>query len=296
MADGGEGTIDVVDGIMHTTTVCGPLGHPVDARWVMKDDVAVVEMAQASGLLLAGGAAGNDPMNATTQGTGELIATAIEAGARRIVVGVGGSSTTDGGRGCLDALIPRCDLGNVEIVAVTDVATTFLDSARIFGPQKGATAEQISLLEERLARIAEQYETEFGVDVRNLPGSGAAGGLAGALVAVGAKMSLGFDYFADLLELKERAAAADLVITGEGKLDATSSLGKVPGGIATIARNAGVPLLVVAGTVDDAAREASGFADVTLVSLIDCFGRERAFSETASCIETAVREHLEAFG
>ncbi|MBV9042047.1 MAG: glycerate kinase, partial [Acidimicrobiia bacterium] len=191
VADGGEGTLEALGGRVRRARVRGPLGPPVDAEWRMRDDGAVVEMAQASGLTLAGGPEGNDPVQATTYGTGELIATALDEGARRIIVAVGGSATTDGGLGCVTALGPR-RLRGVGVTVACDVEITFLEAAEAFAPQKGATPAQVALLRRRLERLAQVYERDYGVDVRTVPGSGAAGGLAGGLAALGASLVPGF--------------------------------------------------------------------------------------------------------
>jgi len=160
LADGGEGTLDAVGGEVRTDVVTGPLGRPVEAQWRLVRAgsppvaTAVVEMSRASGLVLAGGAARNDPIGATTRGTGELVRAALRAGADRVVVGCGGSATTDGGAGALEALAGDPALRGVELLVATDVTTPFLDAARVFAPQKGASAEQVALLTERLAATA----------------------------------------------------------------------------------------------------------------------------------------------
>ena len=161
---------------------------------------------------------------------------ARDAGARRIVVGCGGSATTDGGQGAFDAVGSPAALHGVELVVACDVTTPFLDAAAVFGPQKGASPAQVESLGHRLADIAARYRRETGVDVTALPGAGAAGGLAGGLVALGARIEPGFDFVAGLVGLAERMAHADLVVTGEGHLDPPSFHGKVPGGVLALAR------------------------------------------------------------
>ncbi|HET8618572.1 MAG TPA: glycerate kinase, partial [Acidimicrobiales bacterium] len=146
VADGGEGTLAVLGGPNRSTPVTGPLGEPTVARWRLDGHTAVVEMAQASGLALVGGADGNDPVGASTIGTGELLAAAVDAGARRVLVGLGGSATTDGGLGALRALYPLHRLAGIDIVALCDVRTGFIDAAPVFAPQKGASAAQVELL------------------------------------------------------------------------------------------------------------------------------------------------------
>ena len=152
LADGGEGTLDALGGANRSSQVTGPLGDRVEAKWRFSSGQAVIEMAQASGLLLAGGGDGNDPLLASSAGTGELIAEARASGARRIVVGVGGSASTDGGLGAIRAMEPLVRFSGVELIIACDVQTRFLDSALVFGPQKGATSAQIELLRRRLSR------------------------------------------------------------------------------------------------------------------------------------------------
>jgi glycerate kinase len=289
VADGGEGTLEALGGTPRRVTVTNPLGDPVEAEWRVQGDVAIVEMAQASGLALLGGAPGNDPIAASTWGTGELIAAAIDAGARKVVVCVGGSATTDGGLGAVRALEPHRRLRGVDLVVACDVTTRFVDAADVFAPQKGATAAQVALLRRRLERLAEVYREDHGVDVRDLPGSGAAGGLAGGLAALGATLVPGFDVVADALDLAERVAAADLVVTGEGFLDEQSFAGKAVGGVVELADEAGVAVMVVAGQVLDRFEVPAG---VEVVSLVDRFGEERAMAEALACVEEAVAEAL----
>jgi glycerate kinase len=287
MADGGEGTLDVLGGPNRSSTVAGPLGEPVEAGWRLSRRTAVIEMARASGLLLAGGAEGNDPMEATTAGTGELIRAALDAGARRIVVGMGGSATTDGGLGALRALSPAGRLKGVELIVACDVTTPFVDAAEHFAGQKGASPAVVELLRRRLERLAGEYLDEFGVDVRELVGGGAAGGLAGGLAAVGGRLRSGFDVVADEVDLFDRLERAQLVVTGEGFLDRESFSGKVVGGIASLARELSLPALAVAGEVFDEVEDR-----VPTISLVRRFGEERALRDTAACIEEAVAEHL----
>jgi len=287
LADGGEGTLAVLGGPNRTALVTGPLGDPVRAGWQLRGRRAVIEMALASGLALVGGAEGNDPVAATTYGTGELIAAALDAGARRLIVGMGGSATTDGGLGALRALYPLQRLRGVDLHVACDVRTTFVDAADVFAPQKGATPAQIALLRRRLERLAQVYVEDHGVDVRGLERSGAAGGLAGALAAVGGVLVDGFDLVADEVELDDAIEGADLVVTGEGFLDAQSFDGKVVGGVAERAAAAGVPVFVVAGEVFDGAG-----ARVEAVSLVERFGDARARQDVVGCIEQVVRERL----
>lgn len=282
LADGGEGTLEVLGGPNRTTTVSGPLGDPVEAPWRLVRRRAVIEMAAASGLHLVGGAEGNDPVAASTYGTGELIAAALDAGATRIVVAVGGSATTDGGLGALRAIYPLQRLRGVDLEVACDVQTRFVDAARTFAPQKGASPAQVELLERRLERLVQVYVEDHGVDVSDLPGGGAAGGLGGALAAVGAALEPGFDVVADAVDLDEQIEGCDLVITGEGFLDEESFDGKVVGGVLSLGQALGVPVVAVVGECFDGAA-----ARLPTVSLVEHFGRERAMGETLAVLEEA---------
>lgn len=298
VADGGEGTIDALGGPNRTTTVRGPLGDPVEAHWRLDRRTAVIEMAAASGLLLAGGPDGNDPIAADTHGTGELIQLAVESGARRVIVGLGGSATTDGGLGALRAMHPLQRYRAIDLRVACDVRTTFVDAARTFGPQKGASSAQLRLLENRLVRLAEVYERDHGVDVRDLPRSGAAGGLAGGLAAIGAQLEDGFSLVAEEVALDETIAGADLVVTGEGFLDDESFDGKVVGGVAELADSLGVPVVAVVGQVLDGAGagRSAGGEPLGIVSLSERFGQEASMTDTVRCIESAVAEVLTSRG
>ncbi len=287
LADGGEGTLAALGGPNRTSLVTGPLGDPVDAPWRLVGSEAVIEMAFASGLALVGGAAGNDPIAASTSGTGELIAHAAESGARRIVVGVGGSATTDGGFGALRAMYPLQRFRGVEIVVACDVRTRFVDAAQVFAPQKGATRAQVELLRRRLERLAQVYAHDYGVDVRELPRAGAAGGLAGALATMGARLVDGFEFVADAVGLDEQLEGVDLVVTGEGFLDAQSFEGKVVGGVTGLAAALAVPVLVIAGDIYDGVD-----AGLDAVSLVARVGADRAFADPLGAIREVVYERL----
>jgi glycerate kinase len=272
LADGGEGTLDVLGGWNRRTLVTGPLDRPVEAAWRLEaDGTALIEAAQACGLTLAGGPEENDPLRATSRGVGELIATALAEGASRVVVCVGGVASTDGGVGAVSALPPK--LPPIDVAC--DVEARFLDAADVFAPQKGATPEQVRILRERLARL----------DVPDLPGAGAAGGLAGGLAALGARLLPGFDLVAERLGLREHLAEADLVVTGEGLVDATSLTGKVVGRVLDRARAVQIETLVVAGDV------APG-SPIDAISLVARYGPERALTEPADCVTEAVATAL----
>lgn len=296
LADGGEGTLDAFGGPNQWTEVTGPLGLPVRAGWRLGDDgLAVIEMATASGLLLAGGREGNEPWSATSRGTGELILEATDRGARRVLVGLGGSATTDGGLGALTALVddPRWDplssADHPELVVCCDVQTLFLDAAAVFAPQKGADPAMVKALRRRLLDTARRYLEQYDVEVTGLPGAGAAGGLAGALAVLGGRLTPGFDLIAEAVGLDEAMSRCDLVVTGEGQLDAGSFDGKVVGGVVGRARDHGLPVLAVVG---HSTAPAPTQDRLTIVSLVESFGRDLAMSDTAHCVRIAVQEHI----
>lgn len=288
LADGGEGVLAALGGANRSTRVTGPLGEPVEAEWRLDGETAVVEMALASGLQLAGGRDRNDPEAASTVGTGELIAAAAAAGATTIVVGVGGSATTDGGFGALGALqaVVPFERHGLSVRVACDVSTTFLDAAPVFGPQKGARGDVLVRLTARLEGLVGEYRSRFGIDVRELPGSGAAGGLAGGLAAAGATLENGFELVAGLVGLDDALARADLVVTGEGMLDETSFAGKVVGSLVERCRDRR-PLFAVVG-------DAKGdFADrLDHVSLVKRFGEVAARAETLTCVADVVEARL----
>jgi glycerate kinase len=275
LADGGEGTLDVIGGGNRRTVVTGPLGEPVDAAWRLEEDgTALLEAAQACGLTLVGGPERNDPLRATSRGVGELIAAAVAEGATRIVVCVGGVASTDGGVGATEAVPHPL---RVPLEVACDVDARFLEAADVFAPQKGATPEQVQILRERLAQLV----------VPDLPGSGAAGGLAGGLAAIGAVLLPGFDLVAGRLGLDTQLANADLVVTGEGLVDATSATGKVVGRVLERAQRSGIEALVVAGDV-------APDSPIEALSLVARFGRERALAQPAECLTELVASTLAA--
>lgn len=287
ISDGGEGFLDAFGGPNRSARITSSTGRPVDARWRLDGRTAYLEMASADGLALAGGPEANDALNSGTRGTGELIATAVAAGSRRIVVGLGGSAGTDGGLGCVELLAPDHRLSLVELVGACDVMLPFR-SALDFAAQKGASPAEIRMMASRLERVAQIYEQDLGVDVRDLPGAGAAGGLGGGLAALGAQLLSGFEVVAEACELAERVAEARLVITGEGWLDEHSFDGKAVGGVLHLAREAGVDTLVVVGGADpEGLARAEGLGH-RVVSLVEMYGPERARSHTLDCIEAAV--------
>lgn len=290
LADGGEGTLEALGGANRRSVVTGPLGSPVEAQWRLDEGVAVIETAKVSGLELVGGPEANDPLHASTRGTGELIAHALDLGARRVIVGVGGSATSDGGVGAVDVLRGRAPLG-VSVEVACDVQTRFLEAAVVYGPQKGANPEQVQILTRRLQALGERYRREFGIDVSSVPGAGAAGGLAGGLAALGARLTPGFELVARAVGLETELQHVEMVITGEGLLDATSFAGKVVGGVLQKAAAHAKPAVVIAGDV------APGLsASVPTISLVTRFGTKAAWHETHECIARAVTEALSARG
>jgi glycerate kinase len=293
MADGGDGTLavlaDVLGGSWRTERVTGPLGDPVVAEWLMLPGRrGAIEMARASGLALVAGR--NDPLRASTRGSGQLIDAARRAGCTSLVVAVGGSATTDGGLGAIDAL--RWTLGGVDVTIGCDVQTRFVDAAEVYGPQKGASPAQVSLLRRRLELLADQYEARTGVDVRSIDGGGAAGGLAGGLAALGAQLAGGFDVVADAVNLDEQLDGCDLVVTGEGRLDPPSLEGKVVGGVLDAAVAAGVEhRVVICGIADADTRtrlEADGVHVLTLLER--AWDRDDAYARAALLCEEAAFE------
>jgi glycerate 2-kinase len=245
VADGGDGTVDaaVAAGFeRREVRVAGPLGHEVTAAFALRGDTAVVEMAEASGLqrLPAGAFA---PLTASTYGSGELLRAALDAGARTIVFGVGGSATTDGGAGAVAALQEAG--ARPALTVICDVRVPFEDCARVFGPQKGADPEMV----ERLTRRLHQQAEAAPRDPRGRPMTGAAGGLSGGLWAhCGAELVAGARFVLDAVALDARLEAADAVVSGEGRLDDQTLTGKAIAELAARSRVAGKPLHVVAGT------------------------------------------------
>lgn len=270
-SDGGPGFVDVLAsrfGGRRSIVVSGPLTGDVSADWVLDDasGTAYVECAQACGLAVLGGPPTvQTAVDAHSGGVGQLIAAALEAGARRIVVGLGGSACTDGGRGMIDALggietaVGR--LADVELIAATDVEHPLLGprgAAHVFGPQKGADPATIALLEDRMTAWATDLEAAAGFAVRDEPGAGAAGGLGGALLALGGRRESGAAIIAEHTGLAGDVAAADVIITGEGRFDDQSLHGKVVSALAAGARDA--PVVVLAGqvTLDEGALRDAG--------------------------------------
>ncbi len=293
IADGGEGFSEALcaalGGEWITTSAEDAIGRPITARyvWIASENLAVIEMSEASGLWRLQSEE-RDPLRANTFGTGQLMRHAAERGAKKILVGLGGSATTDGGIGMAAALgyvlndshgapinpypsqlpsLARIDRSKAfplpRVVAACDVQNPLLGvrgTAHVFSPQKGATPEIAGALEAGLANLADVVQRDLACDFRDTPGAGAAGGIGyGLLSFCGAEMRPGFDLVAEVLNLDAQIAACDLVITGEGRLDGQTLEGKGPAGIAALAHRHGKPVLALAGSIDPTANLSSLF-------------------------------------
>jgi glycerate kinase len=325
MADGGEGTmaalVDALHGEVVRATVTGPRGDPVEAEFGLADGadgrLAIVEMASASGLALLAPSR-RDPLLTTTRGTGELILAALAYAPTRLLVGSGGSATNDGGAGMAQAVgvrmldgqarelgsggaalagLARIDATRLDrrLTGVTCVAATDVDNpltgpagaSAVYAPQKGATPEDVVVLDRALGHLAAIVYRDLGVDLRDEPGAGAAGGLGFGLMAfLGARIRPGIDVVAGALGLSSRVAAADLAITGEGRLDAQSLRGKVPAGILRLGRELSVPVAIVCGQAEAGLR----LDGVTVASLVERFGREDALGDARRSLERLAEE------
>jgi glycerate kinase len=264
LADGGEGTLEALctsADERRTVRVAGPLGDPVDAEYALLDGgrVGIVEMAQASGLVLVEPER-RDAWAASTRGTGELIAAAAAAGVERIIVSVGGSATTDGGAGALAALATAA-APVPPLTVLCDVETPFEQAAVVFGPQKGADPSTV----ERLTARLHEFAVSLPRDPRGVPMTGCAGGLSGGLwAAYGAELVSGANYVLDLLGFDRLLDGADFVITGEGRLDSQSLAGKVVSAVVGRCREHRVPCIAAVGqsTLDLDTQAAAGFSEV----------------------------------
>lgn len=286
VADGGEGTVEAMiaatQGTEQHAVVTGPLGEKVKACWGISGDgaTAIIEMAAASGLALVP-AAKRNPLITTSRGTGELILDALDKGARNIIIGIGGSATNDGGAGMMQALGAKlCDANGKEIafgggslIALNSIDVSGLDprlkdctirvacdvtntlvgehgASRIFGPQKGADEAKIVELDKNLSHFADVIKQSLHIDVKNVPGSGAAGGMGAALMAfLGAELRSGIEIVTQALNLEEHIHDCTLVLTGEGRLDSQSIHGKVPVGVAIVAKKYHKPVIGIAGSL-----------------------------------------------
>jgi glycerate 2-kinase len=331
IADGGDGTLDLVLSAAGSQRVemevRGPLGTPVRAAYGLLpgEGTAVIEMAAASGLRLLSPAE-CDPLRATTYGTGQLMKAALDRGCTRIIIGVGGSATVDGGCGMAQALgvrlldadgqdippggaglqrLARVDLSGrheridqAEIVVACDVDNPLVGpqgAAPIFGPQKGADAEMVAVLAQALERFAEIVARDTGKHVAELPGAGAAGGLAAGLVAfAGARLESGTDTLLALMDMERHIHAADLVITGEGQIDGQTAYGKAPIGVARLAQRHGVPVIGLAGGLgDDASAVYDHGIDALAATVPGPITLDEAMSNAARLIEDAAERALQ---
>jgi glycerate kinase len=311
MSDGGPGFVDVLHaalgGELVAVTVSDPYGVPVPATVLRVDDTAYVETAQAIGLHLTA-PEDRQPLHATSFGAGQLLAAAVDGGVSRVVVGVGGSATNDGGSGFLAALgasaagavldggpeglggLESVDLdaarrltAKVELVLASDVDNPLLGlvgATKTYGPQKGLTDEQLLTVDGRLQRFAELAGRKAAAE----KGAGAAGGIGYALLLLGAIRQPGFDVVADAVDLAARLLGADLVITGEGAFDFSSRSGKVPYGVAQLAETALVPCIALAGQVLVGSREMRALGIEAAYSVVERVGEERALAEPAGAL------------
>lgn len=284
VADGGEGTVlsitDALKGKFIKSLVTGPLGEKVSANWgIVENKTAIIEVAEPSGITLISDRL--NPLKTTTYGVGELIKLALDAGVNKIYIGLGGSATNDGGvgmaqalgmkfldkfeqelpfgGGSLDKLIKIDDsnldkrLNKVEIVALSDVKNPLIGkngASFIFGPQKGASVEQVKLLDRNLANLADKTSKFLGHDFSKVPGAGAAGGIGFGLMSFcNAKIESGIDTIMNIIHLDQPMKKVDLVITGEGQIDGQSLMGKVPIGVAKLAKKFNLPVIAVAGSI-----------------------------------------------
>lgn len=329
MADGGEGTAEVVSGVLggraETVKVKGPLGDEVEATYYIAGDLAIMEMAVASGIILVPREKLN-PLKTSTFGTGQMIAHALGEGVKRIIIGIGGSATNDGGMGMAAALgvkfldkngtelepcggtldkIEKIDMSGIhpaikdtEIKVVCDVTNPLCGdngATAVFGPQKGATPEMVGRLDAGLRNMAEKVSVS---GILEIPGGGAAGGLGAGLVAFcGGKLEKGFNIIADAVGLEEKIKGADLVITGEGATDRQTAFGKLPAGVAGIANKFGVPCVLISGAVIGDITElydcgiTAAFAAVTTVTDLDS-----AMKNAAGNLERAAENVIRLFG
>ncbi len=288
MADGGEGTVECLvnatGGKILKEKVVGPLGDEVEASYGILGDetTAVIEMAAASGLPLVPEEKRN-PMITTTYGTGQLIKAALDHGCRKIIIGIGGSATNDGGAGMAQALGVKftddkgeeIGFGGAELKRIAKIDTTNLDkriytteilvasdvknplcgpngASAVYGPQKGATPQMVKELDEALAHFAEIIKRDLGKDVKDIPGAGAAGGLGAGLIAfLNAKLRPGIELVMESVGFEDIVKDASLVITGEGKIDRQTIYGKVPVGVAKVSKKYNIPVLAVAAVLEE---------------------------------------------
>lgn len=331
IADGGEGTVDAIAAAVESEiiykTVSGPMGRPIEANMAVIDRgvTAVVEMASASGLPLVPDDERN-PMKATTYGTGELIMEAVKRGCRRIVIGIGGSATNDCGAGMAQALgyklldISGNEVGfgggelfkvehivespfkdkfqNLEIVIACDVNNPLCGetgASKIYGPQKGADPEMVEILDRNLMHFAGVIKNDLGIDVKDVPGAGAAGGLGAGLMAfLNAKLVPGIELILKTVDFEGKVKDADLVITGEGRVDRQSAFGKVPMGIGRAAKKNGVPVIAIGGSIGEGAEALYGVGVDAICSIVPSpmdlkYCMENSYVLLKNAVERAMR-------
>ena len=283
VADGGEGTVealvDTLGGHLEWAEVSDPLGRPVKAAYGVAGDLAIIESAAACGLTLLTKEERN-PLVTSTKGLGELIMAAIDKGCRKFLIGLGGSATNDGGMGMIRAEGFLEKTKGMKFTVACDVDTPYIGehgASRVFGPQKGASEQDVEVLEERLGGYALTILKETGVDVRDMAGAGAAGGLGGAFRAyLGAELKRGVDLVLDQIDFDSKIRGADLVITGEGCSDYQTLKGKTASGVLERAKRQGIPVALVSGAVrDEQMLRDGGFGIIEAVSPLS-MSREEA--------------------
>jgi glycerate kinase len=295
MSDGGEGFRDAFEGDVVTVEVPGPLGEVVASKITMCPTTsglrAVLEVADVVGRHLLTSPTSSQALAASSAGVGHLILASTALGAQSILVGCGGSATSDGGLGCYQVLRDAGGL-SVPVIAATDVTANFL-GARRYAEQKGVDRDDLERVDAFLREVRDLYLVETNVDVASMERAGAAGGIAGALGALGATLAGGFDTVAEAVGLEDRIEASSLVVTGEGRFDEGSLEGKVTMGIAELVDER-VALLVVCGSIESEPAEEfrRRFANATLVSLVERFGETRAMGDVGTCLSSVVAEHL----
>lgn len=296
MSDGGEGFRDAFVGDETTFEVPGPLGANVSAKVTLVPTdvgpVAVLEVAEVIGRHLLHAPSRRDAWTASSAGVGHVIVACQRLDVQRLLIGCGGSSTSDGGLGCYEVVRDAGGLA-ISVIVATDVTARF-SGARRYAEQKGIASEDLEELDRRLEEVRALYLRDTGVDVEALDRAGASGGVPGALAALGAQLESGFDAVADAVGLTERVRAASLVVTGEGRFDRGSLEGKVVDGVATLVET-GTDLLVVCGAIDDEAAQIfkRQYPTVTMVSLVERFGEAVAKADAAGCVEAVVAQEID---
>lgn len=296
MSDGGEGFREAFDGDVITVDTCGPFGSMVEARMTIADSpsgsLGIFEVADVVGRGHLAHPSSSQALSASSEGVGHMILAAAQHGVDAVLFGCGGSATSDGGLGCYRVLKDAGGLP-LPVTAATDVTARF-SGARRYAEQKGVAPSDLHVVDERLNRLRDVYLRDCGIDVELVDRTGAAGGIPGAIAALGGVLTSGFDAVAGSVDLPRRIERASLVITGEGRFDEGSLEGKVAVGVASLAPRE-VPVLVVCGSVD---AKAAGdfqrqFPNATLYSLAERFGIDTALADVLHCVEMLVGEELQ---